>query len=69
MRTCQTCVHWRREQRKAVGACQCPKFVDINKADRTPKDGLGYWGYPQFAWFNTGPSFGCVHHVEREAGR
>lgn len=65
MKTCQTCGHWRRTSNPSFkfGACSHPK-VGMRAYEDKQGDALIRDSH---AVVHTGPSFGCVHHVEREA--
>lgn len=64
MKTCQTCGHWRPLPRKKyLGFCHSNQMLNFTPQKKKMKgDELIHDGYN----ITTGPSFGCVHHVERE---
>ncbi len=68
---CESCAHWKRrrvalnESAACSGTCDNDAFV-YDQA--TPENGLMYWDYESYkAGFATGPKFGCIHWVLRDA--
>lgn len=80
MNTCKTCAHWADLEitspiqtirnyvwNEGNHRCSCPHLKE-ETGSGTRTDELVY-SYEECGWFETGPDFGCVHHLERETGK